>query len=229
MPPPMPMHLFNPLRFSVELFYTLLIMFLCFFIYYKTKELYSLTDHKGIYYFRIAFLLLGLTHLPRFIFFLLKVSTFTQGFMIPFRSFGHIFLVATFYLSTLALLYLIYSSYWKKLNPKYFIIFSNLFALILAVSSFFYRSPLIIGFAQLILFVVAFFIFLFGFRKKKRFSKTTVLYLFVLIFWLLSLFILVPNWLIPWGFDFVLYIVSLIVFLIIYRKVSKWTKWKVIK
>jgi uncharacterized membrane protein len=51
-----PYHLIEPTRLVAELVYTIIVVFLCLTIYYKTREIYDLTKYEGVKYFRITFL-----------------------------------------------------------------------------------------------------------------------------------------------------------------------------
>ncbi len=62
-----PFHLIDPTMLAVELGYTLIVVFICFIIYFKTREIYDLTKYEGIEYFRNTFLFFGLAYIFRFL------------------------------------------------------------------------------------------------------------------------------------------------------------------
>ena len=66
MPPNMPFVFLPVLRIGSELIYTLIIIIMCGIIYFKTKEIFDLTKHKGIGFFRNTFLFFALSYLMRF-------------------------------------------------------------------------------------------------------------------------------------------------------------------
>ena len=51
----------------LELVYTLLIVGMCVLIFRKTRKLYLLSDHKGIYYVSYAFLFFAIGYLSRYL------------------------------------------------------------------------------------------------------------------------------------------------------------------
>lgn len=216
-------HFFDPLRFGSEFAYTVVIVFLCFLIYYKTKEVYDLTKHKGIHYFRNTFLFFGLSYVSRFILHLLLIAGRTLDIYIPRRFFLPIIMVPVGYLSTMAIFYLTYSTIWKKVKYKHFIVFSNTIAILVSVIALITKSPIIVSILQLLL--VAFTLIISA-KKYKKVKKTHIrgLYLLISIFWLINLFVLGPKRVIPFEFKVVFQIISIMVFIVIYHKVTKWTK-----
>lgn len=58
----LPMHI-SPIAQYFEFLFIILIVLSCLTIYYLTRELYALTEHKGIKYFRKGFLFIGLAHI----------------------------------------------------------------------------------------------------------------------------------------------------------------------
>lgn len=221
----MAMHpFFNPLIFTTELIYTLLAVVFCFVIYYKTKDLYDLTKHKGIQHFRNAFLFFGLAYISRFALQILMLSNITMNLFMRMRLVHPFFLLFTSYLSTMAIFYLVYSTIWKKIGNNHFIILSNALAILLSAITFICRSPEIMAVFQFVLLIIALLISIFAPEKSRRFSKNKILYFLVLVFWLFNIFIITPGRLIPFEIKAVLYLLSLIAFFIIYHRVFKWIK-----
>jgi hypothetical protein len=207
----------------VELVYTLVIVLLCFLVYFKTKELYDLTRHKGIKYFRLAFLLFGVAYATRLLTHLIMIGHIALDYMMPRGWLIGISMTAMSYLSTMAMVYLIYSTIWKRFNTMGFLLISNAIAIMLFAISFFTRSLELITLVQLLLLLATVVISTILHRKDKMLSKTRVLYLLVSIFWLMSLFIVGPIRFRFFEIEFVLRIVSIAIFAIIYYRVSKWT------
>lgn len=221
-------HVWNPFFFTAEIAYTFFVVILLFLVYAKTKDLFDLTKHKGIQYFRDAFLFFGLAYLARFI---LQAITFgiTQlDTMISLRIIVPIIVLPLGYLSTLAIFYLAYSTIWKKFKVDYFALIAHCTAGIISVVAFFSRSPEVLSLVQLPIIIFILGITVYKHQKatqqKKKQSSTTLLYFLISLFWLVNLVLFTPGRFVPREFRFVLQIVSLGVFLVLYYKVTKWTK-----
>ena len=61
-------------------------------------------------------------------------------------------------------------------------------------------------------------------KKTKKLSNVRTLYVLILIFWLFNLFTIGHRRLLPFEVKVIFQLISIIVFLIIHHKVSKWTK-----
>ncbi len=208
--------------FQLELIYTIIIVFLCFLVYFRTKEIYELTRYKGIHYFRNAFLFFGLAYAARIFFRLFQLTSTAFDFFMPRGMMFPIMMIPVGYLSTMAIFYLAYSTSWKKLSYRYFVILANATALIISAVAFFTRSPEILSYIQLGLLVVT---IILGVRKhKKKLSQARALYWLISIFWLINMFALGPRMFLPLGFKDLLQMISIVVFIIIYYKVRKWVK-----
>lgn len=220
------MHPFlDPTRFGIEFLYTLVVIVLCFFVYHKTKDIYDLTKYKGIGYFRNAFLLFGFAYASRFILHILTFTTrlFFDSF-IPRNIIFPLIIIPVGYLSTMAIFYLSYSTVWKKIDYKYFLIFSNTLAILLSAIAFISRSHILLSSLQLLLLL---FTIIISFRKhtkgKKR-LQTRALYLLISIFWLINLIVVGPRRLLSFETKLILQVISIFVFIVIYHKVTKWIK-----
>ncbi|MBU0979629.1 MAG: hypothetical protein KJ709_02390 [Nanoarchaeota archaeon] len=221
----MPMHrFFDPMMFVPEVTYTLIVVVLCLIIYLKTREIYDLTKHRGIYYFRNTFLFFGLAYVFRFFFYLFHLTQMALQLDIPRRVIGPASLVLTGYLSTMAILYLVYSSLWKRLGDKKFLILSNLAAAIISVIALMTKSPYIITIAQAVLLAAALITGYFLYKKSKKFYELLVLYLLLSIFWITSLLNLGQRVFMPFELRLGMQLISIVVFIIIYLKVAKWAK-----
>ncbi|MBU1704385.1 MAG: hypothetical protein KJ922_03395, partial [Nanoarchaeota archaeon] len=150
---------------SIELFYTVLAVFFFFMIYFKTKEMYKLSKHKGIHCFRMAFLFFGLSYLARFLMLLFAMTTrFLFDDYLPRIIMFSITIVLLGYLSTMALFYLIYSQLWKKISHKQFLWFANIIAVTVSIVAFLSRSNGLVTLIQL--FMLVFTIILISRQKK---------------------------------------------------------------
>jgi hypothetical protein len=230
MPPPLvymppPFYLIDPTRLAVELGYTIILVFLCFMIYLKTREIYDLTKHEGINYFRMTFLFFGLAYIFRFldIVSMLVTLTFdTQFFMDIFRIIP-LPLVINGYFSTLAILSLTYSIIWKNLNIKHTLLLFNVIAIIISSIAFISRSPFLLILAQAVLLIFTIVMACYFYIKSRKFSQLFILYVLFLLFWIINLLTLGPQRFLPFEIQTAFQIISIAVIGIIYYKVAKWT------
>jgi len=216
---------FDPLSIGTELVYTIVILVFCLLIYIKTREIYNLTKHKGIQFFRYAFMFFGLAYASRLFLYLMIFGS--DDMFRHFRGMRTMMPVSNLivaFFSTMAILYLAYSTIWKKVKIEHFLTFSNIIALFIAVTAFISRSPLTVSFIQLVLMVFAAAIILKNHKKDKKRFGTKALYLLIFAFWLLNLFVLQSRRIMPFEVKIVFQLVSIAVFVVIYYKVAKWVK-----
>ncbi len=219
-----PFHLIDPTRLAVELAYTLIVVFLCFTIYYKTREIFDLTKHEGIKYFRITFLFFGLAYIFRFISVLLKLMVITFDIYFPMHIFKIFPLVFIGYFSTMAILSLTYSILWKKLHIEHTFLLFNVIAVLISGIAFFSRSSSILTLAQAVLLILtSIIIAYYFFSNSRKISRLYILYILIFLFWMVNLFALSPRKFIPFEIQTVFQIISIAVIGIIYYKVAKWT------
>jgi len=221
-----PFQLIDPIKLAAELGYTLIVVFLCLMIFFKTREIYDLTRHEGINYFRITFLFFALAYIFRFlhIFSILEKITFdTDSMMDIFRIFQFP-LVFNGYFSTLAILSLTYSIIWKKLHIKHALLLFNVIAVLISGIAFFSRSPLLLILAQAVLLIFTIILACYFYIRSRKFSQLFLLYVLFLLFWVVNLFALGPRRFIPFEIQTVFQIISIAVIGIIYYKVARWTK-----
>lgn len=212
------------LGFLTELIFTILAVFFCFLIYFKTKEVYELTKHKGIKYFRDSFLFFGLSYVLRFFFGLIMISTIAFDFMIPREIIGPLFILPLGYFSTMGILYLMLSSIWKRFNTHKILFVGHMMAILLSVASFMTRSHIILLLFQCILLILVIIISFLKQSESEHITKTKILYFLLAGLWLVNLLIIDNRRPIPFGLDIFFQIVSLVVFYIIFQKISKWLK-----
>jgi len=206
---------------STELLFTIIAVVFCFLIYFKTKESYDLTKYKGIKYFRDAFLFLGLSYVLRFLFSPVLLPRITFD-LIPPMMFMPFFILPMGYFSTIGIFYIILSSTWKKFNNRNFLIFGHGAAIALSVVSFIMRSHLILLYLQCTLLVIVVMLSFVMPDKGKKISQIKLLYILVAILWLINLFDVDRPGLLP--LEMLFKIISLVVFAVIYHKISKWVK-----
>ncbi|GFO97988.1 hypothetical protein ig2599ANME_2199 [groundwater metagenome] len=219
-----PYHLIDPTRLVVELSYTLIVVFLCFTIYFRTREIYELTKYEGIKYFRITFLFFGLAFLFRFISVFVMVMGMTFDIEISRYLFRIFPLVFNGYFSTMAILSLTYSMIWKELQIKHMLIVSNAIAIIISGIAFFSRSHVILIEAQAVLLIFTVIMALYVYSRSKKISQLFILYVLFFLFWIVNLLTLGPRRFIPFEIQTLFQIISIIVIGIIYHKVARWTK-----
>ena len=205
--------------------FTLIAVLLCFAIYFKTKESYELTKYSGIKYFRYAFLFFGLSYILSFLSGLAMFSREIFGFRLSREIFGPIFILPLGYFSTMAILYLIYSSIWKKFDNKKTMIISHIVAIILTTVAFITRSPLILLYLQSILFIMAIISVQFVNKTKHKISQIKILYFIVLGLWLINLLILGRGHPVNPIIEIISQVTSLIAYIFIYYKISKLTNY----
>ena len=205
--------------FVSELIYTILVVVICFAIHYKTKESYELTKHEGIKHFRNAFLLFGYSYVVRLLFSLVMFSTFTFDLILPRQIAGVLFILPMSFLSTLAIFYLLASSFWKNFTQKQIHLFGLILAALLAVVSVLTNSNdvlTLLQFAFLIIYVAI------SFVTESKVFKVKTLSLLVFIFWIASLWALSPRPRLPLELLSLLQLMSLLVLAAVYVRLSKW-------
>jgi len=226
-----PQYMMGLMQASVgtELIYAFAIILCSLMVYFGTKELYELSSHKGIKYFRQAFLFFALAYFFRsfikFIIIYFNVGTILD---ISPRTFGFVFgqmtLIVFMYFSSMAIFYLLYSVMWKKWNgnSKKIYLF-HLLAFIIALSSILFRNPFVyLGMNLLLLFFVIFTFYVSYKQSKQKRTKHNlhVIYTLLFSFWTLNVIdILIPEFF--QMFQLFIYIASLIIFLIMLYKVLK--------
>jgi len=219
--------------FGTEIIYSLVIIVCSLMIYFGTKELYELSSHKGIKYFRQAFLFFAIAYFFRsFIKFILVYFSVNRILDISPRIFAPLFSQITLFLfmyfSSMAIFYLLYSVMWKKWNgsSKKIYLF-HLLAFIISASIILSRNALIYLGVNIFLFIIVLFVVYTSYQSTKKKSKEHkhdlyVIYLLLSFFWILNIIdILIPEFL--QIFQLFIYIASIIIFLMMLYKVLKKT------
>jgi len=219
-----PFHLIDPARLIVELAYTFIVVFLCFTIYFKTREMYELTKHEGIKYFRSTFLFFGLAYLFRFLSVSIILMDITFDLHSSMRIFRFIPMVFIGYFSTMAIISLTYSIIRKELNFKHMFLLSNAVAILISGIAFISRAQYLLTLAQAILLVFTIVMAYYYHYKSGKISKLFILYALLFLFWIVNLFALGPDRFIPFEIQTAFQIISIAVIGIIYNKVTRWTK-----
>lgn len=182
------MSFFNVRFFWIEFIYSLFVVLAVLLVYFKTREMYRLTEHKGIKYFSLTFLFFAIAHLFRFLFRVFFKTFFTLPglFMpgrIPFRVGELIFT----YTSVMAGLFLLYSLIWKKIkwDEKVVIFIFNLIAIFTVILDWLVLNPFAhISIITLLFLAVA--LISFGKKSKKK-HPFFIPYLMIFLIWILNL------------------------------------------
>ncbi len=203
-----------------KIFYALIIISICWFIFWKSHKIFSLSYHQGVRYFRNAFLFYAAGFFSRYF---LK---FAIGGFLANLFFEFFFAMAGFFL--------LYSLLWKKFESVKIKSYSSLFNIPIVI---FYLLSLIIIYAdlvasglyflfisQIILFALMSMLTLLNYVNRKqsflKFYFTAVVLIFIawlLNFIALSFFELVTPIIIG------VYILNLIFFFILLYGVAKLT------
>jgi hypothetical protein len=207
--------------FGTEIIYSFVIILCSLMIYLGTKELYELSSHKGIRYFRGAFLFFALAYFFRsFVKLILHYSGVCE-YLGVHPGFFRIFSLFLFmYFSAMAVFYLLFSVKWKKWrgNSKIIYVF-YLFSLIIAVVGTLLKNHLIhLGINLFLLLFVVSTVYI-SYKESKK-KDLYWIYLFLCIFWILNIVdILIPKFL--QTFQLFIYLASLMMFLLIFYRVIK--------
>lgn len=215
---------------GTELIYSFVIILCSLIIYFSTKELYELSNYKGIKYFRMTFLFFAIAYFFRSFIKLIVVYFGING-IIDFNPFtfgatGLVIQLIFIYFSTMAVFYLLYSLMYKKWeNSSNKIYLFHGLAVMIALIGILFRNSLIYLLINLFLLVLAVFIIYTSHKKNKAKKKGTnlyIIYVLLSIFWVLNIL----DTLIPSFFaeaTILIYLASVCIFILILYKVIKQT------
>jgi hypothetical protein len=216
-------------NFSTEVIYSFIIILCSLMIYFGTKELYELSSHKGIKYFRQAFLFFALAYFFRSFIKLFIFYFNVQGiFSISPRLFNplitQITLLFFMYFSSMAIFYLLYSVMSKKWNGNK-IYFFHLIAIIISLFSIFSKNPFSYFAINILLFLFVITLVLISYKDSKKRTKTKnhnlySIYILLLFFWIFNIIdILIPKFF--QTFQLIIYLFSSGIFLLMLYKVLR--------
>ncbi len=212
--PPMPQ-----LSIFADFAYFLAIFLLSLNIYIQTRKMHDFSFHRGIRYFRNAFLYFSMVYLFRFIVLNLQ---FLNGSTTPdsINAVQSIGLFLVIYFSILSILSLVSSFSWKK----YKVISDNrlsLFSVFLSVIAFFAKLPSIL----LVMGIVAAAFLLLKARDNYKLKRKILTPLFIvyilLVFFILFDLLPTTQELVPFEFRLAGYVVSVCIFIYINLKVRR--------
>jgi len=208
---------------GIEILYSVIIISVCLIIYFSTKEIYKLTSHKGVKYFRNTFLFFAIAYSFRFLArpFAFMLQLFETIKISPLLS-RTVILIVFVYASTMALFYLIYSILWKKLDKtilsKNYLL--HLAALILAIIAVFVKPELFLLFQLVAIIFTSVIVYLdYNKSKEKKIPYPLyIIYALLIIFWIFNILsTIIPNFFRTT--QTLLYLISTVLFLIIFYKV----------
>lgn len=220
-----PIEQFLAMDMGAELIYAFVIIICSLIVYFSTKELYKLTSHQGIKYFRQAFLFFAIAYFFRsvikFILMFLDLKEIFE-FSPMFLSQGMLFIFV--FSSVMAIFSLLFSVMWKQWNnhKKLFYLF-YVIAIVLSLVSTSVRKMEIIFAINLLLLIMISFITFMAYREsreKKKGPNLYIVYILLFIFSALNVIdILIPHFL--KGYQLIIYLVSCGIFLAIQYKVLR--------
>ncbi len=202
---------------NLDILYSFIIILCSLMIYFGTKELYDLSSHRGIKYFRLAFLFFAIAYFFRsFIKFILIYFNIPEIMQLSPKAFGTLTIMAFMYFSIMAIFYLLYSVIWKKINSNKIYIF-HITAILMTFVSIFSHSQLIYLLINLLILIIAITTVLIAHKKKRKQNYTYLAYILLSFFWALNILdILIPDFF--RNTQLIIYLVSSgIFFIILYR------------
>ncbi|MCK5149403.1 hypothetical protein KAJ87_00565 [Candidatus Pacearchaeota archaeon] len=209
---------------SGEIIYSFAIIVCSLMIYFGTRELYKLSSHKGIKYFRLSFLFFALAYFFRSFIKIILFYFEVGEIRVILPIFGDITLFIFMYFSSMAIFYLLYSVMWKKWESKLTIYLFHLLAFVIAIITLLSRDHLIYLLINILLFIFISFTVYVSYKqsKKKKSHNLYMIYLLLFVFWIFNILdILIPNFLKT--FQLFIYLISLGTFLLILYKVIRKT------
>lgn len=177
---------------AIETVYLLLVVFPAFFIFNRTRKLFSFSSYKGIRYISSAFLYLAVGFILRFIVMLSKNSLGT------IKTFGLLTLLMEFFLIMPGLL-LLYSLVWQGFERSLFsrrsiaLVLLHLIAAVIAVADWYLGSLILLYSSQIIAFAVAS-VLSFQRYTRKRNNFMQMYFMAMVLFWLVWVINLIAQY-----------------------------------
>jgi len=207
---------FDPLKFGFEFFYSTIVFFSFFFIFFKTKEIFTISKHEGVQYFRYSFLFFALAYFSRLTYQVVKLIIMSSGISLPGWVLSYPSLILISYFGTIAICFLIYSQLWKFISYKKFLLLSNLFAILIVLFSLFTFSMTLFGIIQFLLIVI---IIAINYNKPIKF-----LYALISLFWILNLIIFYSGKVLSFTVKLSFQLASLFLLAYFIYRILKWIK-----
>ena len=121
------------LGIGTEIIYSFVIIVCSLMIYFGTKELYRLSSHEGIKYFRLSFLLFAFAYFFRSFIKIILFYFDKQEIRTILPLFGNLTLFIFVYFSVMAIFYLIYSVMHKRWTRSYAIYLFHGIAIVISL------------------------------------------------------------------------------------------------
>jgi len=221
---PLPRFLMGP-EFLIELIYSIIVMFSCLVIYFKTREIYNLSSYKSIKYFRMTFLFFAISYFLRFFSRVIMLVLALSGPVFFPRELPSLTTLLLVYTGLMTTFYLFYSISMKRLGKILPETTDYLHVLAIFISStviFLNLAIIYVGISVLLLSIMLFL----GYsdyvnsKRKKSLSPFSIVYFLLILFLMLNIFdVLIPGFFM--GIRTMIYIASLFLFLLILYKVLK--------
>ncbi|MFH1393790.1 MAG: hypothetical protein ABII71_02990 [Candidatus Micrarchaeota archaeon] len=210
-----------PLEFiGIELIYFIAIVAMSMYIYFKSREIYNLTKHKGVDYFSNIFLFFSLAYLLRLWNVFSSTSEMMLGINLWEKTFYLDFLLLG-YFSTMAVIYLILTSLHrcmeKKFEPPEALIHAG--AIVFSVVIFVTKSYEIMLLLQILLMLVSTVFLLRSSKGKTTFTMNRISLLLLFAFWAISAIVIMVM--LPFIVKIFLYLVSAAVFTSFFLRVRR--------
>lgn len=209
---------------SGEILYSFVIIACSLMIYFATKELYLLSSHKGIKYFRLSFLFFALAYFFRSFIKITLLSLETKDLLSVIPIFASTTFFAFMYFSSMAIFYLLYSVIYKKWKSSSAIYILHAASLIIATTITLCKNQTAYLIINALIFVLIALTVYISYKqsKKKQHLNLYIIYLLLFVFWTLNIInTLIPKFL--QTFQLFIYLASLGIFLSILYKVIKKT------
>lgn len=170
----------DPTILTIDIFLILIVVLSCLIIFFKTKEIYKLTEHKGIKYFRKGFLFIGFSHTL-----LLFTLINKQNIILNSSIHPKIFLLTIGIFGLIGLTYLFSSLFAKKIKEIY--IYLSIIAI--ATITIIPHTKFILLFYVSILILTIGIISILKLKQgnKKYFSQIYLIYISIFTIWIITI------------------------------------------
>ena len=206
---------------SMEILYSFVIIVCSLMIYFGTKELYELSNHRGLKYFRFTFLFFAIAYFIRsFIKIIIIYLGKQEVAMVAPIVFGKLPLFLFMYFSIMAIFYLLYSVLYKKLKHDWILLFHLTSAIIAIIITFVGGNIFLVLLINILLLIFIIYVVYLSYHqsKKKKFLNLYAIYFLLSVFWILNILdIIIPSFL--QFFQLLIYLASSGIFLAILYKV----------
>ena len=172
---------FNHYRFMLEILYASIILVLFLVSYLKLDNLQRLTNYEGIKILKASMLFFALAFFSRLIQYVVRFLMMLTELEIKGRFIAQSSLIVMMYLTSMAVVYLIYSNYWKKISLKYVLIYAHIGLLL-----FYYLFSAVTSIWVILAFqLLVSTILILATKKNIRF-----IYVLMSLFWIINMFLI---------------------------------------